>query len=109
MKIKFKAIILVVVLAAVTGAAVSLLFKKEGKSVFSGLLSGAKSPFFSQDDSGVSRGKVKQQALKVPILLYHYIEDNTDERDFLRTSMATRPDELRSICINKLRSGSSFD
>lgn len=29
--------------------------------------------------------------LNVPILLYHYIEDNQDERDFLRTSLATRP------------------
>ena len=34
---------------------------------------------------------LKPASLTVPILLYHYIEDNTDERDFIRTSIATRP------------------
>lgn len=90
MKIKFKGVLLVAVLV-VGASAVFILSKKEGRSVFSGLLGSAKRSFFSQDDSGVGRSKVKPQSLKVPILLYHYVEDNTDERDFLRTSMATRP------------------
>ena len=91
MKLKFKGVLLVAVLVVVGASAVFILSKKEGKSVFLGLLGSAKRSFFSQDDSGVGRGKVKPQSLKVPILLYHYVEDNTDERDFLRTSMATRP------------------
>lgn len=91
MKTKLKVILLVAVLAAVAGAAVFFLSKKEGTSVFSRFLSGARRSFFSESDPGISKGKVKPQSLKVPILLYHYIEDNTDERDFLRTSMATRP------------------
>lgn len=91
MKTKLKVILLVAVLVAVAGAVVFLFSKKEGSSVFSRLISGTRRSFFSESDPGVNRGKVKPQSLKVPILLYHYIEDNTDERDFLRTSMATRP------------------
>lgn len=33
----------------------------------------------------------KEIKLSVPILMYHYVEDVTDERDTLRQSMATRP------------------
>lgn len=33
----------------------------------------------------------KEVSLRVPILVYHYVEDVTDERDTLRRSMATRP------------------
>lgn len=38
--------------------------------------------------SKVSGAKI---SLRVPILVYHYVEDVTDERDTLRRSIATRP------------------
>lgn len=92
MRIKFKVVILIAVLVVVGTSTVFIIPKKEGKSVFSRVISRAKRSFFSsQEKISLTPEKITPKSLKIPILLYHYIEDNTDERDFLRTSMATRP------------------
>lgn len=49
------------------------------------LLQNGKGPF-----ANLNQNK-KEIALRLPILMYHYVEDVTDLRDTLRQSMATRP------------------
>jgi len=41
--------------------------------------------------SNISQKPKEEIKLNVPILMYHYVENVTDERDTLRRSMATRP------------------
>lgn len=49
--------------------------------------------FFSKTGQGFGplSQKKKEISLRLPILVYHYVENVTDERDTLRQSMATRP------------------
>lgn len=67
-----------------------LPLRNEKKSVFSSLIGSVRRSLFDNDPPA-GGPKSKPQTIKIPILLYHYIEDVTDEKDFLRASMATRP------------------
>lgn len=59
------------------------------KSLFSYLLNPVRNVLNKPEP--VKSARNRREFVRVPILLYHYIEDVTDERDFLRRGMATRP------------------
>lgn len=67
-------------------AAYLIFIQKPSLPVYlGGLLKKSKAGF------GPLNQKRKEIVLRLPILVYHYVENVTDERDTLRQSMATRP------------------
>lgn len=73
---------------------VSPLGKVFSGSLFGRLITGG-------DPSRLNPSKLTLKPFKVPILLYHFVEEVTDERDTLRRSMAVTPllfgDQLKAL------------
>lgn len=93
MKAKILVVFFIIFFLVVVLVPLTFLASKDGgvkKSAFGELLTRLRGSFFSERAAQTSLAH-PPEFLRVPILLYHYIEDNQDERDFMRTSMATRP------------------